>query len=430
MPIALVGLSFRTAPIALRERFSLTPRALGAALARHAGGEAEIAVLSTCNRFEVYAADTNGTSETASLAAQAFLSAVHHSEPDITPHLFTMSGDEAVEHLFSVAAGIDSMVIGEAQILGQVGDALQLALDHGTVGRQLSSMLRHAIMAGRRVRNETAIGQGAASVSHAAVLLARQQFGDLAGKHVLLVGAGKMAELAAHALADHAVGAVRVLNRDANRAAQVATTLGGEAANWDDLPDALAWADVVISSTGAPHTVIHAPEVSVAMQSRPERPLVMVDVAVPRDVDRVVGQLKSVALADIDDLQAVVTDGIRDRESFIPEARAIVTSEVAAFAHWLTTLDVTPTIAGLRDQAERIRDGELQKALRRLSGLSPQERRAVEAMSVAIVNKILHAPTVTLKRHAADGRFVQVARDLFDLGAVEADGTETRISNR
>ena len=409
MPIALVGLSFRTAPVAVREK-----------LAQGWGvrSEGEAITLATCNRFEIYAANQHADPSAALATARAIIqSACAISVDALTPHLYQYVESAATQHLFTVAAGLDSMILGESQILGQVGDALQNALAHGTAGRTLAALFRYAIVAGRRVRNETAIGQGSGSVSHAAVALARQTLGDLRDRHVLLIGAGKMAEIAAHTLADAAVGAVRVLNRDPTRAATVAAAIGGTVCGWDALPDALAWADVVITSTGAPHTLIHAQTVLASMAERLDRPLLIIDLAVPRDVDRVVGTLPNVSLVDIDALQDVVVDGLRDRASFIPAAETIVAEEVLRFTQRLIAQDVAPTIADLRDRAEQIRATELQKAMRRLAALSPQEQRAIEAMSVAIVNKLLHEPTIELKRHAADVRFTQTARALFGLQA-------------
>jgi glutamyl-tRNA reductase len=376
----------------------------------------ETLILSTCNRFEVYVADAASEPDHAVACGQAMIGGLAQPEA-LAPLVYVRTGAAVAEHLFAVAAGLDSQVVGEAQILGQVGDALQTALAHGTAGRQLAALARYAITAGRRVRNETGIGQGSGSISHAALVLARQRMDGLAGRRVLLIGAGKMAEIAAHALAQDAVGAVRVLNRDADRAAAVAGAIGGAACGWESLPEALAWADVVITSTGAPHTLIHAQTVAAILPERAARPLLIIDLAVPRDVDRAVGDLPGVHLADIDVLHESITAGMEQRAEAVPAARQIVAQEVARYMARLATLDAAPTIADLRDHAEQIRARELEKTLRRLGQLSPQEQRAVEAMSVAIVNKLLHAPTVELKRHAADTRFTQTARALFGLEA-------------
>ncbi len=388
----------------------------------------EVLVLSTCNRFEVYVADNAATPEGAVARARAVITAlaprrgadmsVHQAGAavELAPHVYSYAGAaDVAEHLFTVAAGLDSLVVGEAQILGQVGDALQAALAHGTAGRQLTALMRYAIAAGRRVRNETSIGQGSGSVSHAAVALAKQTLGDLRGRRVLLVGAGKMAEIAAHTLAGDEVGAVRVLNRDPARAAAVAAAIGGDWCGWDELPAALAWADVVITSTGAPHTLIHAQTVAASLPLRGERPLLIIDLAVPRDVDRAVGDLAGVQLADMDTLQAAIADGLHSRQDARPAAQAIIADEVAQYQARMAALGVAPTIADLRDRAERIREAEVQKALRKLGTLDPAAQRAVEALSVALVNKLLHAPTVELKRHATDTRFTQAARTLFGL---------------
>ncbi len=425
MSIAVIGLSFHTAPVAWREQFTADDRDLDARLSLHAS-DGEIAILATCNRFEVYTADRADQPDAALRRARAFLAASGQYE-NARAFCYELTDAQAVEHLCLVAAGLDSMVLGEAQILGQVGDALQRALRCGASGRLLSSLFRHAIVAGRRVRTETALGQGAASISHAAVLKARGWLGDLRGKQILLVGAGKMAELAARALANHAVGGVRVLNRNPERAARVAQELGGVAGGWNELDDALAWADVVISSTGAPHTLIHAATVASIMRGRPDRPLALVDVAVPRDIDPQVAHVPQVYLADIDDLHLVAGEGLRDRAQSIPAARHIIAAETATYLRWLGSLDVTPTIAELRDQAERVRTAELQRALRHLGNLSPREQRAVETLSVALVNKLLHTPIIELKRHAGDARFVEMARDLF---ALEDSATTDDIASQ
>lgn len=431
MSIAFLGLSFHTAPVDLREQFARTDAELDALLSRH-GAAGEIAVLATCNRCEVYVADRAADPAAALVRARACLAEIGdvnalqlvpddcRSDGSASPsrlpaYLVTRTGLAAVEHLCAVAAGLESMVLGEAQILGQVGDALQRALRCGAAGRLLGALFRHAIVAGRQVRNETALGQGAASISHAAVLQARAWLGDLRGAKILIIGAGKMAELAARALADQAIGGVRVLNRDPLRATQLASRFGGVACTWDELEEVLAWADVAISSTGAPHTLIHAATVAQAMRRRPDRPLALVDVALPRDIDRAVAEVPGVWLADIDDLQAVTEKGLRDRMAEVPTARAIVAAEAATYLRWYAALDVTPTIADLRDHAEQIRGTELQRALRHLGELSPREQRAVEALSVAIVNKLMHTPIVELKRHAADPRFAETARTLFAL---------------
>ena len=416
MSIALVGLSFRTAPVALRERLTLTHAALGQALADRAAADGEIMALSTCNRFEVYTADAASDPDEALTRARTFIETEGRADlAELTPHLYALTEADAARHLFTVAAGLDSMVVGEAQILGQVGDALQLALAHGTAGRQLAALARHAITTGRRVRSETAIGHGSGSISHAAVALARRACGDLQEQRVLLIGAGKMAEIAAQVLAEQSVGAVRVLNRDATRAAAVAGAIGGAAYDWAKLPEALAWADVVISSTGAPHTLIHAQTLTAIWPQRDARPLLIIDLAVPRDVDRAVGDLSGVTLADIDDLQLSIDAGLRDRAAQIPQAEAIIADETARFMQRHSARDAAPTIAELRDHAERIRAHELQKALRRLNALDPQSQRAVEALTTAIINKLLHEPTMELKRHAGDPRFTQAARTLFGL---------------
>ncbi|HIC90390.1 MAG TPA: glutamyl-tRNA reductase, partial [Anaerolineae bacterium] len=317
-----------------------------------------------------------------------------------------------------VACGLDSMVLGESQIQGQVAQAYQLALAHGTAGAVISALFRTALRAGKRARSETDISKHATSISHVAVELALQIFDNLSQKRVLLIGAGEMAELAARDLVDHGVARLLVVNRSRERAVSLAQKFQGEALGWDRLAQALWQADIVISSTAAPHTILDTETIAIAMHMRRNRPLFLIDIAVPRDIDSAVGNLPNVFLYDIDDLQKVVEANLEQRRQEIPRVQAIVKAEVADFMAWFRALDVVPTIVDLRQHAERIREAELQRALRQLSHLSDREQNVIHSLSQRIVNKILHQPTVRLKQHANDGeayRYAEAIRDLFGL---------------
>lgn len=413
-----VGLNHRTAPVELRERLAPGGDGVAALLDRLAGVAGERIVLATCNRMEVYVVprgekDIDG--EVRALLHGLFC--LELDEAELASHLYTLRDEEAARHLFSVAAGIDSMVLGETQILGQVRDALDLAAARGAVGSMLSALFQRALAAGKRARTETAISRSAVSVSHAAVELARGVVGDLASSTVLLVGAGEMGELAARNLTDNGAGALLVVNRSWDKAEELANRYGGVAVPWDDIGAALERADIVISSTASPVPVIEPGLVRPAMVRRRGRPLMIVDIAVPRDVDPAVGSIEGVHLYDIDDLQSVVKGNLKEREREVAAVEAIVQEEVAAFSSWLRCQEVVPTLVALRERLERIRRDEVERCCRRLR-LDEKQRNAVEAMAQAIVNKVLHSPTVRLKEQAQDGAcglYVDAVRELFDL---------------
>jgi glutamyl-tRNA reductase len=426
MQIIQVGLSHKTAPIEVRERLALSETDLPAALQmlcpEGAPAQAlEGAILSTCNRLEVYAAvqDANlGQGHVGECLAEA--SCVPRTL--FAPHLQVRRDEEAVAHLCEVACGLDSMVVGESQIQGQVAQAHQLAHRCGAAGTAINALFRTALRAGKRARSETDIARHAVSISHAAVELASQIFDDLTRKSILLVGAGEMAELAAKNLVDHGVHKLFVVNRSPGRAQALARQFDGEALAWDRLSQALWGADIVICSTSAPHAVLGADRVSAAMRLRRNRYLFIIDIAVPRDVEPAVGALSNVFLYDIDDLQHVVDANLEQRKREIPRVRAIIDQETAGYMDWLGTLEVVPTIVDLRDHVEGIRDAEVRWAMGKLSHLSSKEQKVVQALSRRIANKILHRPTIRLKEHANGqeaSRYVEALRDLFDLNVME-----------
>ncbi|MCS7221787.1 MAG: glutamyl-tRNA reductase [Anaerolineae bacterium] len=430
MRILLVGMNHTTAPIHVRERVALSGEALHAALeslqallqmpgqARHSClARGEGAILSTCNRLEIYAAV--GDDDTGIIGRiERFLADLGGFPPTaLSAHLYRHEAEGAVRHLLRVAAGLDSMVLGEPQILGQVADAYQAALAIGTIGPILSALFRQAIHAGKRARTETAIGRHPTSVSNAAVALALQVLGDLKGRRVLLVGAGEMAEAAAHSLAAAGASEFRVISRTYARADELARSFGGSAIAWEQIGEALSWADIVLTSATAPHTLIHAEGVRQIMAGRGERPLFFIDIAVPRNVDPTVEQIPHVYLYDIDDLRSITDESLAERRREVPKVEAIVIEEAEEYLAWLRMQRVVPTLKELRSKAEAIAREELQKTLSRLPHLSESERRIIVAMTHSIVQKILHEPTVRLKEYASNGRdeYGEALRELFGL---------------
>lgn len=426
--IVLVGLNHKVAPVEVRERLAFGTSLLEDALQLFSPDNgacnrygAEGVILSTCNRLEIY---TVAPCLDEGQEAVCCLLEDCHGERRETfhPYLYTYSDEQAASHLFSVAAGLDSMVLGEHQILGQVTGAMETALAQGAAGKVLSSLFRHAIEAGKRARTETAISQGTTSISQVAVELGRKIFGDLSQCHVLLIGAGEMAELAAQSLTDGGAGGLSILNRTRKRGEELATRFEAQCFGWEELDDALIWADIVISSTAAPHTVIRPNQVLRANVERRHRPLFLIDIAVPRDVDPNVAGIEGVYLYDIDDLESVVEDNLTERRREVPKVEAIVSQTEQDFMAWYRSLDVVPTIVDLRRWAHTMRDTEVQKALRRLPDLSSNEREIIQAMAKRIVNKLLHHPTVCLKNQASssDGcTYAEVTRDLFGLDRKE-----------
>jgi glutamyl-tRNA reductase len=424
MQILQLGLSHQTAPVEIREQLAFAEAAIPEALRTLCpnngcgpGYALEGALLSTCNRLEVYAliecAD-RGQQDLRDYLAR--VSGAPRAAFDA--YLQVREGEAAVSHLCKVACGLDSMVLGESQIQGQVSHAYQLALAHGAAGAVINALFRAALQAGKRARTETAINQHATSISHVAVELALQIFDDLALKTVVLVGAGEMAQVAAKNLVDNGVSKLLVVNRSAGRAMALAEQFGGEALGWDRLAQALWRSDIVVSSTAAPHAILRPDMVSAAMRMRRNRPLFLIDIAVPRDVDPAVGELTNVFLYDIDDLQRIVSANLEQRQREVPRVRAIICQEVADFLAWFKARDVVPTIVDLRQHVDGIREAELAWAMNKLEGLSEQERNVILAFSQRLVNKILHQPTIRLKQQANGReayRYTEALRDLFGI---------------
>jgi len=418
MKLILVGTSYQRAPVELRELLAYDPGLRREALGRLGANGAEAAVLSTCNRTEVYGVSPEPAElEERIYGELADLSGLSHSE--LAPALYSVSDEAAAVHLFRVAAGLDSMVPGEAQILGQVREAYEAARETQTTGTTLHRLFRQALRVGKRVRTETAIGENPASVSSAAAELAERVFEDLAGRRILLLGAGKTADLTAANLIFRGVGKIVVANRSPERAEALARRFGGRAVGLDQVELELAEVDVVVASTSSQGFVLSAAQVARAMKERRGRPVFFIDIAVPRDVDPAVIELEGCYLYDIDDLERVVAESVAGRREEAVRAEAIVSEEADAFRAWQLSLDVVPAISSLRARAESIRREELERAEGRLASLSPSQRRAVEALTSQIVAKLLHQPTVRMKEAAAGAEgvlYADAVRHLFGLG--------------
>jgi glutamyl-tRNA reductase len=402
--IVVVGLSHKTSTLELREALAFGKDRLAEALLRlrQDAAASEAMILSTCNRVELYAKSEEGGAE--SLAR--FLASYHGRRvEDLEPAVYRLGGAEAVRHAFRVAASLDSMVLGEPQILGQVKDAYQAAEEAGTLGSALNALRNRSLAAAKRARSETGIGHNAVSVSYVAVELARKIFGHLRDKNVLLVGTGKMSALAARHLVQNGARAAVVGVRTMDRARELAAALGGRAAPLASLRQELAAADIVISGTGAPGVVITREDVEAARArgGRGKRPLFLIDIAVPRDIEASVAQVQGMFLYDLDDLKSVADANLRERRKEAAAAEAIVEREVREFLDWQRSLDVVPLLVELRKRADGIRKAEIDKARSRLGSLSAAQEAALEAATSAIVNKLLHAPTVQIKEMARNG---------------------------
>jgi glutamyl-tRNA reductase len=415
--IVVVGLSHQTAPLAVREALAFPKDRLGEALerAREEAGLAEAMILSTCNRVEIYG---RAPEPVAPLVAR-FLARFHDRRPEeLESHLYQLEGDAAVRHAFRVAASLESMVLGESQIFGQVKQAYEAAEEAGALGSVLNALRNRSFAAAKRARTETAIGRNAVSVSHVAVELARKIFGELRDRSVLLVGAGKMSELAARQMVRDGARAAVLGGRTLERAEQLAAALGGRAAPLEALRSEMERVDVVISGTGAPGLVVRREDVEAAQAARRLRPLFLIDIAVPRDIEPAVREVKGVFLYDLDDLRSVADANLRERRKEAASAEAILEQEIRAFLAWRESLDVVPLLVELRRRADEIRRAEVEKARRRLGALTPEQEKALDAVTSGIVNKLLHSPTVELKKMASNRHHTEhvgLIRKLFGL---------------
>jgi glutamyl-tRNA reductase len=401
MTLALIGVNYKTAPIELRERIAISREDLPEATRALAAvpGVSECMIVSTCNRVELVAAVESPDAD-----LTGFLHRHFGLDPALlAPHIYEQHDRDAVRHLFRVASSLDSMVVGEPQILGQVKEAFAVARASGTIAGQLEHLLQSAFAAAKKVRSETEIGSNSVSVASVAVDLARKIFGSLQGRTVFLVGAGKMSELAARHLVQQGAGTILVTNRTQERARLMAEEFHGRVIPFDQLYDAVSEADIVISSTGAPHPIFRREHGQAFMHRRRNRPMFFIDIAVPRDVDPGMGKLEGIFVYDIDDLQAVAAAHMAERSRVASDAETLIAGEVERFQQRQRTVNVAPAIVALQRQAEEIRQAELRRVQSRLGSLSAEQAAAVEALTRGLVNKFLHPPMQALKQAAREG---------------------------
>ncbi|MDA2910013.1 glutamyl-tRNA reductase [Nitrospiraceae bacterium AH_259_D15_M11_P09] len=423
--ILVVGLSHKTAPVEVREKLAVPESRLDEALARLRAypGIQEGLLLSTCNRVEVYVVVDQVEAGYGSV--QEFLADTNLSisSEQLTPHLYWYTGDRAIAHLFRVAASLDSMIVGEPQILGQLKDAYEVSLRGKASGVILNKLVTKAISVAKRIRTETKIAESAVSVSYAAVELAKKIFSDLSQKSVLLVGAGEMAKLAAQHLVNQGVHRVMITTRDAHSASVLVQRFNGVQIPFDEFRGEMARADIVLCSTGASHYLIRTEDVQQAVRRRMNRPIFLIDISVPRNIDPAIKDIDNAFLFDIDDLEARMEENREGRRREAAKAERLVEEEVSAILQWMRSLQVTPTIVSLRKRAEDIKRVEIEKAMSRLTTLTPQERGVIEGLASAIVNKLLHGSLVTLKSEANSGgvaMFVEAARRFFSLDGIKS----------
>ena len=423
-----LGVSHRTASLALREQLALTEGRAAGVLNGLVSEEtiSEGVALSTCNRTELYLVATDSVeAEAAGLGVLAREAGIRPTE--LLGPLYSLRGTEAARHLYRVTAGLDSMIVGEAEIQGQVKRAYELALVEGATGPILNRMFRGALAAGKRARTETAVGQKGVSIPSVAVELAQRNLGDLSARRVLLIGAGETSELTARALAARGSDAVFIANRGYKRAISLAQRFGGEAVRIDDLPAQLAVADIVVSTTNSPHHLIERSELEVIMRQRENKPLLLIDLAVPRDIDPECREIEGVSLYDVDEVQAIVERNASGREAEGRRASGILDAELSRFERWLGAQEVMPTVTALRERADSIVSQVVAENATRWESLSATDRERVEQMARAIANRLLHEPTVRIKGIAdREDAYLQVSalRELFGFDA----GTEPEVS--
>lgn len=422
--LLLVGASHRTAPVELRERLDFSSRGLAHVLKDLAlqAMPREAVVVSTCNRAEIYIACEDVTQAKDDLVR--FICAFHRLAPEhVSPHLYTYSDADAARHLFRVASGLDSLVVGEPQIFGQVKDAYSVASTERSAGPLLNKLFHWAFGVGKRVRSETALAEGAVSVSFAAVALAKKIFGSLSGRQVLVVGAGEMGKLTAIHLKTQGIAKLAITSRTRESARQLAAEVGGVPVPWEELPPTLLESDIVVTATGSPTPILDRARVAAAMPASRSRPLFLIDIAVPRDVAPEVGELEQVFLYNIDDLQAIVRENMEKRGAEVARAETIVDEEAAKFGVWQRSRGAIPTVVALRQRFEAIRRAELQRLEPKLAQLPPEARGKVDEITRLIVEKLLLHPTEQLKSAESPDVVTQYADALGRLFALgEGDG--------
>jgi glutamyl-tRNA reductase len=414
MQLALIGVSHKTAPVEIRERLAFPSEGIRAALAslRERAKAAEAMILSTCNRVEIVA---EGPSE----ELHNFICEYHGIEAKaLSQHLYSYKDTDAIRHIFRVTASLDSMMVGEPQILGQVKEAYRVAADAGAIGLNLSALMDRAFAVAKRVRSETGISQSAVSISYAAVELARKIFGDLSGKTVMIIGASKMGELAAKHLKRNGVSSVLVTNRTFERAVEVAKVFEGAAVPFEHFIDHIDRADIVISSTGAPHFVITKPMAEQLIHNRKNRPVFFIDIAVPRDIDPAVNEIDNAFLYDIDDLQQVIDANLKERLKEAGRAEQIIDAEVRSFCTKIQSREVAPLIVELRDTMEKLRRDDIERQRRLLRDFTPEQQAVVDQITQSLTNKIVHHAIVQLKENAQDPQPTDLAdavRKIFNV---------------
>ena len=403
MKVLIVGLNHTTAAVEVREKLAFNgPRLAEGLREMHALPEVhEAVILSTCNRVEMYTCVSD--EKAASGAIMDFISGFHGIERGLLDNsLYFHTGSDAVRHAFRVAASLDSMVVGEAQILGQLKDAFELSLEQKTTGVMLNKLIKKSISVAKRVRTETRIAENAVNISSVAVDLAKKIFKELTGRSVLLLGAGDMAELAARHLISNGVKDITVANRTYSSGCKLADTMGGRAVRMEDFIMEMTGADIVICSTGAPEYVLLHKQMKGVMKARKQKPVFLIDISVPRNIDPEINHLENVYLYDVDDLQGVADAGLEERRKEADKGETIVGEEIETFLRWQSSLDAKPTIIALRQHAEEISRQEISKLNGKLEGLTGEQKKAVEQLAMSIVNKLVHPPTAALKEDAED----------------------------
>jgi glutamyl-tRNA reductase len=414
-----LGVSHKTAPLDLRERLSLTEgRAVGALHELTAApGIHEAAAISTCNRTELYLVVSDPV-EAESTALGILTRQAELRPTELLGHLYSLRAEEGARHLLRVTAGLDSMIVGEAEIQGQVKRAYELSMVEGGTGPILNRLFHGALAAGGRAREETGISEKGVSIPSVAVELARRNLGDLSDRRVLVVGAGETAELVARALVARGVGAVFVANRHYDRAIGLAQRFGGSAVRFEELPEQLQEADIVVSATNSPHHIVERDELGEVMAARPERPLLLIDIAVPRDIEPACREVPGVTVYDIDDVQQIAERNASGREAEAKRAERIIEAELERFERWLGLQEVVPTISALREQGDEVVRRVLAENENRWESLSEADRERVEKMAGAIASRLLHEPTLRIRRSACSGEayfFISALRELFGL---------------
>ncbi|MCK4777071.1 MAG: glutamyl-tRNA reductase [Actinomycetia bacterium] len=423
MHIITVGLSHKTAPVEIREKLSFPEKLQEDALRMLLKNKhiSEAVILSTCNRTEIYSVVTE--SEAGKMEIVKFLySFQDFKKNELDDYLYFRYDSDAIYHLFCVTASIDSMIVGEAQILGQVKEAYQYAYDAGVTRLIFNRMFRHGIGVGKKVRTDTDIGESAVSISYAAVQLAKSVFEELVGRTIMIIGAGEMSELTAKHLLSSGDNKVLVANRTFRKGKEIADKFGGKAIKFDEIIDYLAKTDIVISSTSASGYILNKEEMAEVMHKRRNKPIFLIDIAVPRDINPEVEKLYNVFLYDVDDLESVVQANIQERIQEAEKAKVIIEREVEDFSSWISSLEVVPTIKALRQKVENIKEKELEKHLAKLQHLEEKDKEVIKSIAAGIINKVLHEPTIKLRECVEDKDgylYIESLRHLFSLSEKE-----------